>query len=236
MRKNIELRTPDGHIIYGTLDSGDNRTLLIFVHGLTGSQSEHHYFNAAPFFLKKGLDMFRFNFYARQARARPLTESSIATHVRDLQVVIDSFKDRYQDLVLIGHSVGCLVILNSDLSAVSKIVLWDPATGFRSIEEKNGEYDADLDKYILHWGKDIIVGKQMIEDWMSADPDELVRKITVPCKFIFAGNHHNHGLWKPYLDKVRVKHESVVVDGATHGFVEEGAEQELFEETLEWIV
>lgn len=58
MEKRIKLQTADNHIIYGTLNSvkSENSRLVIFVHGLTGNQNEHHYFNAVPFFTKNGFD------------------------------------------------------------------------------------------------------------------------------------------------------------------------------------
>ncbi len=235
MREEIQLKTVDNHIIYGTLNSNNNQTLLIFVHGFTGNQDEHHYFNAVPFFIEKSFDTFRFDFYSRKPKARPLSESSITSHSTDLKLIINTFKNKYEKLILIGHSFGALVILNTDLSNISKLVLWDPTTGFNNIEDKNGTYDSNLDKYILHWGMDFIVGKQMIEEWKSLNLNKLVERLTIPCKFIFAGNYNKHELWKPFLNQIKVKNESVIIEGATHGFIEEGTEQKLFEETFNWI-
>lgn len=236
MRKPFNINTNDNHIIYGTLDSGGNDTLLIFVHGITGNQNEHHYFNAAPFFLEKGFDTFRFSFYSYEPKARPLVESTITTHTKDLEQVIASFKDRYKRIILVGHSLGCNVILKTNLESISRIVLWDPTKGFESIEEKNGEYNESLDKYILHWGMDIIVSTEMIDEWQNFDLHELTQNIVVPCKFIFAGAYNKHEIWAPYLDQVKVESESVIIEGATHVFDEEGTEKELFEETLKWII
>ncbi len=56
MEEEIQLKTKDNHIIYGTINSKQSsKTLLVFVHGLTGDQYEHHYFNAVPFLQKKVL-------------------------------------------------------------------------------------------------------------------------------------------------------------------------------------
>jgi hypothetical protein len=63
----------------------------------------------------------------------------------------------------------------------------------------------------------------------------LIKKISIPCKFIFAGNCDKYESWKPYLKDIEVRTESVVVDGASHGFVEDGTEEKLFGETLKWI-
>ena len=68
-QQKIKLKTDDDHTIYGTLDSSKSKSLLIFVHGITGGQNEHHYFNAVPFFTTKDFDTFRFDFYSREANA-----------------------------------------------------------------------------------------------------------------------------------------------------------------------
>ena len=222
MRKKIEIYTKDDHVIFGTLDYNDNKRLLIFVHGFTGSQDEHHYFNAVPFFIKNNFDTFRFDFYSREiSRARSLSESSVTTHSQDLKSVIDNFKDKYSELVLIGHSFGSLVILSTDITDISKLVFWDPTTPFKDIKEKRATYDSSLDKYIFHWRMDFLISKQLVDEWMSLDLKFLTKKITAPCKFIFAGNANKYEMWKPYLSEIKVKNEHVILDGASHGFVEE---------------
>ncbi|PID31683.1 hypothetical protein CR970_04450, partial [Candidatus Saccharibacteria bacterium] len=126
MRSKIELKTSDNHIIYGTLDAIGGKTLLIFVHGFTGHQNEHHFFNAASFFTERGFDTFRFDLYSKNKGGRSLSSCSLTDHSDDVNLVIDNFKDKYETLVLIGHSLGGLVLLKTDLTNVSKIVLWDP--------------------------------------------------------------------------------------------------------------
>lgn len=236
MREGIHIKTPDEMIIYGTLDSADNNNLIIFVHGFTGNKDEHHYINAVPYFLQNGNDTFRFNLYARADDARSLSECSISTHVNDLHIVIDHFKGKYDNIHIVGHSLGCLPILQADLTPVSKIVLWDPTTGFRDVGEKRGTFNPDLDAYIFKWALDFIVSKRMVEEWMSFDVKKAVEGLSVPCKFIFAGGYNKHELWRPHLNEIPVLYDSTIIDGATHCFVEEGGEQRLFEETLKWFL
>ncbi len=165
-----------------------------------------------------------------------MIESSISTHSEDLKLVIDSFENKYEHIILVGHSLGAVVILNTDLSYISKIVLWDPTTGFNDIKGKKGVYNVELDKYILNWDMDIILGKRMVEEWKSLDVSQLIEKIIVPCKFIFAGNYNKYELWQPFLNKIKVENKFVIIKGATHRFIEEGVEQKLFDETLSWII
>jgi predicted alpha/beta-fold hydrolase len=49
MEKEIRIKTPDRHVIYGTLRIPKKKTgtLLVFVHGLTGHRNEHIFYNGA---------------------------------------------------------------------------------------------------------------------------------------------------------------------------------------------
>lgn len=234
MQKEIQLKTNDGHTIYGTLDSaGKSKTLLIFVHGFTGHKNEHHYFNGASYFSNKDFDTFRFDFYGQKPDARKLSMISLAQHSLDLKLVIDTFKDGYETVVLVGHSLGAIVILNTDLSGISKIVLWDPAdTMKQDLKTKNCEFNADLDKYIFNIRLSIIVSKELVTEWQAVDMSALAEKINLPCKFIFAGNYNKYEAWKPFLGE---NTEFAIVEGATHVFVEKGTEEKLFEETYDFI-
>lgn len=240
MEKIVKIPTPDDHITYGTLNSLKEKSskLIIFVHGLTGDQYEHHYFNAVPFFTNKGFDTFRFDLYSDEEKGRNLTECSISIHTQDLMTVIDNFKERYQEIFLVGHSLGAPTILNANLNSISKIIIWDPTSGMRSLKEKNCEYNEKIDKYILNWSTQTILGQEMINDWKKASNlESLIKKITKPCKFIFAGKASNYSNWKPFLQKVTAPApvEFMAIEEATHVFNEEGTEQRLFEETLKWL-
>ncbi len=234
--EKIQLSTSDGHTIFGTLNTADNDAVMIFVHGFTGHQNEHHYFNAVPFFLGHNFDTCRFDFYARKTeKARSLTDSSLTTHVQDLETVLQYCAKQYKKIIVVGHSLGPLVILQSDLSQVSRIVLWDPTTPFHDPAEKHAVFHEEMDKYIFEWGMDFVVSKEMVNEWMTMDLHKYVKELSVPCKIIFAGNCNKYDAWQKYLPHFSVENEHTVIEGATHGFVEKGTEKKLFEETLAWI-
>lgn len=231
MRELIQIPTDDDHLIYGTLDSFESKKdkLIIFCHGLSGNENEPHYFNAVPFFTQKGFDTFRFNFYTRATKARQLSECSITTHAEDLNNVIKRFKDEYEEIILIGHSIGCHAIIKTDTSDVKQIILWDPSSGMESLGQKYATYDESSGLYILHWGLEIFINQQMVDEWMElCDIEKVVKQIPEKTSFIFAGGYKIYDLWRDHLDAFDVE----VIPGASHGFIEEGAMDELFENTL----
>jgi pimeloyl-ACP methyl ester carboxylesterase len=235
MEEYIEIPTEDNHIIYGTLNYSSRKTsLIIFVHGLTGSQQEHHYYNA-PAFFNDSFETFRFDFYPNRPKGRMLSECSISLHAKDLQLVIGHLKGKYKKIFLVGHSLGCPVILRANLKEISKIVLWDPTKGIKKIEDKNCAFIPSLDKYLLNWGKEMLVSQKMIDEWKeSSNLESEIKKITVPCKFIFAGRHDILPAWLPIVKKSGLPY--TVIENATHVFVEEGAEKKLFELTKEFLL
>ena len=237
MRKEVRIKTSDNHTIYGHLDSEKNDSLVIFVHGLTGRMEEHHYLNAVPVMLESKIDTYRFYFYADgEEDSRKLVNSSLSTHISDLKAVIDNFKPNYKQIYLVGHSFGVLAILGSDLSDISKIVLWDPTTNITSAEEKDGEYIEALDKYILHWGMEIVVSKEFVNDWINFDLQGSLKSLTTPCKFIFAGESSKFETFKKIFQETNTSFEHTVVPGASHGFIEEGTEEKLFQETVNFLI
>ena len=237
MEQHITLTTWDGYTVYGTLTTVTDRSgfLIVFVHGLSGNQHEHQYFNAVSYFNNNGFDVLRFDFYPRVHNARPLRESSITTHVQDLETIVNHFASLYKKIILVGHSMWALVALKADMSHISSLIIWDPATPLHTIEEKNGIFDKPMDKYIFQWGIDIIISKEMVEEWRTIDIASLIDAIPLPCAFIFAWDLKKYHDWKSLLDASPKKYPVTIIDHSSHRFVEKGALQKLFEATLSYL-
>ena len=208
--------------------------LIIFVHGLTGNQTEQHYNNAPRFFNDKGFDTFRFDLYSPRTSARKTTEVSLKEHIEDLRQVIEHFGALYSQINVISHSLGCYVVIKAGLNNVNKFIFWDPTKGMKTLEEKNVVYNASLDKYILNRGLVTILSKEMIDDWMDASNiPNYIAEIPNHSYFIFAGKYPIFKVWKKYIDD---KYPYKVVAGATHTFYEEGVLEVLYSYTLDFLL
>ena len=154
-------------------------------------------------------------------------------------MVLDNFKDKYQNIILIGHSLGVPTILQSNynnIDQVTKIVLWDPTRGLLDLNSRSIVYYPQLKKYIWHKSKEVLLSESMVKEWKAvSDIKSQIEKITKPCKFIFAGDHYCYDAWKPFLPEISVASKVSIIPNATHVFYEEGTEKILFEETLSWI-
>ena len=236
MQEKIILKTQDNKKIYGVLDSVKNSDrLIIIVHGLTGHKNEHHFYNAAKFFTKHGYSVFRFDLYTDESGGRRLHECSISTHSQDLNLIFNHFQDKYQNIYLIGHSLGGPIIMGANMEIVSRIVLWDPSG--RLNPKTDGEwyeYNEKLDTYIIKWGVHHIAGKDLIPEWESIEYEKWIEDCQVPLKVICAGDGVLKNKWGKFINEFRVENEYKVIEGAGHCFDEDDKEEILFNETLAW--
>jgi len=236
MQKPIKIAINDSKYIYGYLNQSSEKEskVVVFVHGFTGDANEHQYFNAAPFFNSKGFATLRFNFYGREPDARKTSKVSFLDHLNDTRAVIDYLSREFNEIYLVGHSLGACVVSLVDKTDVKRIVIWDPANGFGSPQEKGMVFNSDLNVYICDYKMEILFGKELIEEWAKVTIEKQIESFKVPTKIIFAGNHNKYDQWKAYLLSIKVVNEHFVVPGASHEFVEEGTSGVLFEETYKW--
>ena len=234
MEKNIKLKTDDNHLLYGVLNKeGKTDKLIIFVHGLTGHKNEHHFYNAARFFPKNGFATFRFDLYSGEKKGRLMSECTIDTHSSDLNIVIDYFKPNFNKIYLVGHSLGGPTILLARLDAIKAIALWDPSFAIHEESSDEMTFDNRINKYVLRWGTECILSKEMVESWKKTG-DEMLNHFRKPTKIICAGEGILHKKWKNKIKSIKVKTDFCIIKGASHCFDEKETEKKLFQETLKW--
>jgi pimeloyl-ACP methyl ester carboxylesterase len=126
------------------------------------------------------------------------------------------------------------VILRTDVNKIKKVVLWDPTAGLSPERKKELRYSEELKKYIKGGRTEVLLSEEMVREWEEiTDLTKEVKRITIPTKFIFAGMHYSAPLWMEVL-KNSTYAETVTITNATHTFMEEGVEEELFAETLDF--
>jgi pimeloyl-ACP methyl ester carboxylesterase len=232
MEQQVRIRTPDKHAIYGTLNAaqGKQDRLIIFVHGLTGHQNEHIFYNAARFFPMHGYATFRFDLYSCDDKGRRFSDASLTTHAADLETVVKHYARRYKRIYAVGHSLGGPTILLAHHDGIDGIVLWDPsAEQTKKFMPQWCQYDPRIGQYMMHWATDIIMSKRMHDELESMQcMPTLAAQAQVPTYVILAGKSVLKRDWKSTKEKV-------IIPSASHGFDEEGAEEQLFKHTLAFL-
>src|ERR1035437_75881 len=185
MEEDLKIPLSDGKFAYGTLRGKPNGTLIIFAHGFTGDKDHHIFFNGARFFERNGISSFRFNFYGEGEGARQLNDCTLSNHVSDLDAVVSYFRNKFKNIIVVGHSFGGIIILSSIEQEFDKAVLWDPSSDTKSWLVKDGKYVKELDLYYFEdWGVSYTIGKQMYQECVDFNPDHLSSKFTKPIKII----------------------------------------------------
>lgn len=235
MEKQIKISLVNKKFIYGVLRGSLDKPLVIFVHGFTGDRNEHQFFNGARFLEKHGFSSFRFNLYDWRKDARKLEECTLSLHGQDLDIVIEHFrKEGVKKIFVIGHSFGGLTILLSKKMDFDAVVLWDPSDAPATVTKS--KYVKELGRYYVTYDTSygFTIGKEMYEENKILRPFELIKKLHVPVKVIIAGAGILVGGGKKYFQHANEPKALAIIPKATHCFDEDGAEEKLFEETLEW--
>lgn len=241
MERALNYKTQDGHTIYGVLNTGKkaSKSLIVFVHGLTGHKNEHIFYNAAHFFPAKGFDTYRFDLYNGDKGGRTLSDCTVQTHAADLSTVLAQLRKKYRNIHVVGHSLGGPTIVLADLTAVKSVILWDPSDmlGLQDIiegQERKLKQNKVSGVYIVDWGSEYLLGKGMAEDFKNLRPATLAGTINKPLKIIGA-EKGNPRACKTYMKYANEPKAVVIIKGAGHTFDEEGKEGELLKETLIWV-
>lgn len=238
MEKELKIKTPDKHLIYGLLRTPKKKsqTLVVLVHGLTGHPNEHFHFNGARFLEKYGFASFRFSLYVDKPGGRRLQECGVSTHVKDLNTVLKFFRKKFKKVVVVGHSLGGITVLSADLSLVDAIVLWDGTSSLRKRPTKDFMYNKKLDAYILDWRIQTVMSKKMYKEWTDFPlPKDAIIKLIKPLKVIVAGAGSLVEAGKDYYKYAKGPKEFALIKGAGHTFIEDGTEEKLFAETLSFV-
>ena len=236
MEESIKISTNDNNIIDGTLNYTNDKDdkLIIFVHGLSDDKDHRLNFNASKFFKTKGYHTFRFSLYSGESNGRILEECSIGTFTEDTNTVIEYFKGKYKKIYLVCHSLG-FVVLDCDLEGIDKISLWDPALSLKKNSISSLKYIENLNSYIINWGVTFLIGKQLKIDWENINDKRLLKNIKVPLGIFVAQNSDFKIGWKNNLKYINVEYTFEEIKGASHGFLEEGTDDSLYEKTLDYL-
>ena len=187
--KIIRIQGPDDNGIYGRIRETGAVKLIIHIHGMTHNMDHLLEVTAADYFTENGFDHYRVSLYARAEDSRNLATSSLSTHVRDVQAVLEYFDPIYDEIYITAHSLGALITLILSPKNVKAMSFWDPAldvTNFWSTGDYL-MYMPEYSQYQLNYGAVFVLSEEMVNE-MKDYPDnvclELSKNITMPVQMI----------------------------------------------------
>lgn len=237
METYIKIPTPDGYEISWILNAqGVSKKLIIFVHGLTGSMTEAHFYAGKEYFNQKGYDVFRFNLYAGGETSRQLHHCSIQHHSRDVETVLWFFSSQYVEVYIIGHSLGgpSITWIQVFPENLKKMIFWDPAFETLSTAhqcfEKNGIWF-----FYPRNGRNVEISEVLKNELASNSSAESLKACSFGYDkmYIIYAWDYNKVVFQPETNALGII--SCIIEWANHGFTQEWKYEQLFEKTLEYI-
>ncbi|MDD3183164.1 MAG: hypothetical protein PHD48_10240 [Alphaproteobacteria bacterium] len=242
----MRIEGPDNNGIYGILraDETPRDRLVVHLHGMTNHMNQLLEATSRDFFVAEGFDHYRISFYEFPKDSRKLSNSTLSTHARDIQVVLNYFKEAgYKQIFVTAHSLAALTMMISNPSGATAVSLWDPSTDVTNFWETNKclTLHEDGDHYLMDYGSIFWLHKDMVEEnkfYPHAKCQELVGRITTPSQMIAAEKGiftFSAGI-KPedFVGKFGGPFELQKIAGANHTFSLEGNREALFAKTLSW--
>ncbi|MGB9153005.1 MAG: hypothetical protein WCD70_07950 [Alphaproteobacteria bacterium] len=239
----MRLDGQDGFGIWGRLCAGGNRRLVVHIHGLTHQMNYLLEVTSSEFFEENGYDHYRIGLYDRAPDSRRLPQSTLATHTKDIQTVIDHFRTKYDEIYITAHSLGALAVLILNPTGVKAISLWDPSLDV-TVFWNTGTYLTympEYRQYKLDYGNVFVLSEDMVEE-IKKYPDakclELAAQVTVPTQFIIPDE--SIFLASPqtspekYRDAYKAPFDLQRIKTANHVFSYRGNRQALFQASLDW--
>lgn len=230
------------YLVYNKTTQLQRRGVVVLLHGLTGNPHEAVHEIGRRALNEAGYDVLRPAFYWYGEKMRQLHQTTLATHVEDVQAVLDWIVQQFgakERVFLVGHSYGATTLLKGQFGGqVRAQVLWDVypdmAGYWREEAENDGHGGWFLDKRIL-----MKAGEAMVKEGMGVTIDAVcawARQAKVPTLMVVA---EDGGAGKMECDRLFATlpeaKEKVVIEGAGHTFVEGDAAERLMLATLAFL-
>lgn len=110
-KNRIRLDTLDSDFIDLDLIQNGNKNLVILCHGLEGSSESQYIKSIASLVEKNGSDVIALNFRSCSGENNKLARSYHSGETKDLELVIQHYQEEYDDIALVGYSLGGNVVL-----------------------------------------------------------------------------------------------------------------------------
>lgn len=215
---------------------GNNDRLIILIPGLLEDGDTKLFRSAAQFFAKHGFSVLAINIYGHGKDHRKFPKTTLSGNGRIVSTIANSFKRDFGDISLIAHSLGSVVALASQCSAIRRVALWDPSLDPKDIFNTALAVRKEHDGYIFDMGISVRVDNRVIRNITRQLPlTELIRRSKHPTAVIAAGHGGAKIGRNIYYKNLHVNKAFRIIEGADHDFIKTSHQKQLFAQTLFWL-
>lgn len=224
--EKVTFQNPEGLNLVGNLHipEVDTKSLILMIHGFTSNKDRPRFVKAAEVFSKNCFAALRFD--CSGCGESDDSEITIERQLSDVKAALDFVKNKgYENIGLLGESLGGLYSLMAYCPNIKTMVLWAPVTiskkpGFCKDPEKMKELKEK--GFILKYKdeKYFRLGKQYLEERQSINQKTLVSPVRCPVLMLL-GTEDNT-IVKSDLEKavhyLSPESELVMIEGENHQF------------------
>ena len=246
MKIKIKSKKIKNKFIYGDiLENKKATTLVIFLSGFSGSQHLPLFKSAAQIFFKNGFSTLRFNFCNdsddthKEILSIKMQELSFQIYIAEMKNIIDTFSDKYSNIVIVGHSFGTVIALLflNKFKKKDNLVLWEPTL----LPWKKEWMEEDFifnDRKKLYIGKekDEILNKTFYKELIRVDTVSLLKSLSQKTCIIAVEKSADKDA-KKYFSKLKNKKfsELLIIKKSNHLFSGKHVQKILFKKTLDFL-
>jgi len=221
----------------------DKNRILIICHGFTGDKYEWGRFpKLAKSLNKERIDALIFDFTGSGENERVLI--TLSKQVQDIESVYNWVKNKgYEDIAVLGLSLGGRTILGADLPGVRAYIFWAPYFFMHSSEDQTQDWFKDINKGLVKIpssgdGEPIIIDLSFVTDFAKFRVKPALKKLEPPTLIVQGTSDESVPL--EYSRKAfqllpkDENNEFIEIQNATHNF--EGKHLiEFINNTVKWL-
>ncbi len=190
---------------------------------------------------EKGYAVIRFDCWGSGESDGKFEDSSIETQIKDLEDVVKYVKKQgYEDICLIGLSLGISDSIMAYDESIKCMVMWSPVFQHEHLYE---DYREEVEKngYIIRkrnlTGEEVKCGKKMWQDFKDIKPYEKLPEIKCPVLSIIGSEdgHITEEKAEEYMNMLHSANELEVIQGGDHDFLVDKARDKAIKLTSDFI-
>ncbi len=177
----------DGQTISGIMHLPSNaKSILIFANGFPDNIVDNHLvISSARYFSGKGFAFLRFNPRGRWPSKGAFTKMDVSDTAEDLgNAILFAKRKKFENVGLIGHSLGGLASILVPKEDVTAVTLWEPSSPkfiHKSVGSRKMKRQMKASGYGVNENYGFIMGRRMFEEARTAGrPRQFARNSVAP--------------------------------------------------------
>ena len=219
MKKQIELRLRN-HIMRGYENKTSKSNCVILFHGYTGNKMETNkmFLHISEVLESEGISSLRFDWFGHGESDLNFSEITVDLLLEQAKSILDYATENYDNIYLVGFSMGGYIALNLLDERVKKLILISPALNMKEIVERNFNDFENIDESTVDLNG-LILSHKFVKSFGDFTFDRRLTKYKKPVLIL----HGTKDLAVPFSGSEKISRiikncRFISVEDADHGY------------------